>query len=79
MNTFLEELSTLLQRVKNLNKSSYTCEDYNIDLLKVKISPRFGELFDHIISSGFFPEITLPTRFADQLATLIDNVFQYEY
>ena len=44
-------------------------------MLKVKINPRFGEFFDHIISSGFFPKITLPTRFTDQSATLIDNVF----
>ena len=28
-----------------------------------------------IISSGFFPKITLPTKFSDQSATLIDNVF----
>ena len=75
MNTFLEEFSTLLQRVKNLNKSSYICGDYNIDLLKVKINPRFGEFFDRIISSGLFPKITLPTRFTNQSATLIDNVF----
>ena len=75
MNTFLEELSTLLQRVKDLNKSSYICGDYNIDLLKVKINPRFGEFFDHIIYSGFFPKITLPARFTYQSATLIDHVF----
>ena len=54
MNAFLVEFSTFLQRVKNLNKLSYICGDYNIDLLKVKINPRFGEFFDHIISSGFF-------------------------
>ena len=30
---------------------------------------RFDKLFDHIIYSGFFPKITLPTRFF-----LIDNV-----
>ena len=46
-----------------------------IDLLKVKINPRFGEFFDQIISSEFFPKLTLPTRFSDQSATLIDNVF----
>ena len=61
--------------MKNLNKSSYICGDYNIDLLKVKINPRFGEFFDHIFSSGFFSKITLPTRFTDQSVTLIDNVF----
>ena len=75
MNACLPEFSTLLQRVKNLNKLSYICGDYNIDLLKVKINPRFGEFFDHIISRGFFPKITLLTRFSDQSATLIDNVF----
>ena len=75
MNAFLAEFSTLLQKVKNLNKLSYICGDYNIDLLKLKVNPRFGEFFDHIISSGFFPKITQPTRFSDQSATLIDNVF----
>ena len=75
MNAFLAEFSTFLQRVKNLNKLSYICGDYNIDLLKVKINPRFGEFFYHIISSGFFPKISLPTRFSDQSAILIDNVF----
>ena len=75
MNAFLAEFSTILQKVKNLNKLSYICGDYNIDLLKLKVNPRFGEFFDHIISSGFFPKITLPIRFSDQSATLIDNVF----
>ena len=75
MNAFLAEFSTPLQKVKNLNRLSYICGDYNIDLLKLKVNPRFGEFFDHIISSGFFPKITLPTRFSDQSATLIDNVF----
>ena len=75
MNAFLAEFSTLLQKVKILNKLSYICRDYNIDSLKLKVNPRLGEFFDHIISSNFFPKITLPTRFSDQSATLIDNVF----
>ena len=54
MNAFLADFSTFLRRVKNLNKLSYICGDYNNDLLKMKINPRFGELFDHVISSGFF-------------------------
>ena len=47
----------------------------DIDLLKVKINPRFGEFFYYIIYSGFIPKITSPTRFTVQSATLIDNVF----
>ena len=49
MNAFLAEFLTLLQRVKNLNNLSYICRDYNIDLLKVKTNPRFGEFFDKIM------------------------------
>ena len=46
IDAFIDEFSTLLQRVKNLNKLSYICRDYNIDLLKVKVNPRFGKFFD---------------------------------
>ena len=75
MNAFLAEFSTLLQKVKNLNILSYICGDYNIDLLKLKVNLQFGEFLDHIISSGFCLKITLPIRFSDHSATLIDNVF----
>ena len=46
IDAFIDEFSTLLQRVKNLNKLSYICRDYNIDLLKVKVNPRFIKFFD---------------------------------
>ena len=35
----------------------------------------FTEFFDNLISYGFFPKITLPTKIAGQSATLIDNIF----
>ena len=31
--------------------------------------------FDNVISSGFAPKITLPTRICDTSSTLIDNVY----
>ena len=61
--------------VKNINRSSYICGDYNIDLLKIKTNKHFNEFFDNLITTGFFPNITLPTRFTEQSSTLIDNVF----
>ena len=61
--------------VKQLNRSSYICGDYNIDLLKIKTNKHFNDFFDNLISVGFFPKITLPTRFTEQSSTLIDNVF----
>ena len=33
---FLEEFAVFVRLVKNLNRSSYICGDYNIDLLKIK-------------------------------------------
>ena len=39
MNAFLAEFSTLLQRVKNLNKLSFICGDYNIDFVKGRSIP----------------------------------------
>ena len=50
------------------------CGDYNVDLLKIN-SVQFNEnYFDSIISSGYVPTITLPTRLSDN-SSLIDNVF----
>ena len=75
INTFAMELSSFLVKVKNLNRPVYVCGDYNIDLLKVKINKHYCRYFDEIISNGFFPKITLPTRIADHSSTLIDNIF----
>ena len=72
---FLEEFTLFVRMVKQLNRSSYICGDYNIDLLKIKTNKHFNDFFDNLISVGFFPKITLPTRFTEQSSTLIDNVF----
>ena len=38
----------------------------------------FSECLDTITANGFFPQITLPTRFSDRRGTLIDN-FLYKW
>ena len=45
----------------------------NINLLKIKEKDFVNEYFDMIVSSRFFPRITLPTRISNSSATLIDN------
>ena len=74
-NLFLQEFASFTLKVKRANKSSYICGDYNIDLLKIQRNAHFNEFFDNLISCGFFPKITLPTRIAGQSASLIDNIF----
>ena len=75
INTFTNELSSFLVKLKNLKHSAYLCGDYNIDLLKVKINKHYCNYFDDVVSNGFFPKITLPTRLSDHSSTLIDNIF----
>ena len=74
-NLFLEEFGSFIRLVKNINRSSYICGDYNIGLLKIKTNKHFNEFFDNLITTVFSPKITLPTRFTEQSSTLIDNVF----
>ena len=75
INSFTAEFAILLSHMKAIRHSSYVCGDYNIDLLKVKTNKHYGEQFDEIISQGFIPKITLPTRISEHSSTLIDNIF----
>ena len=49
--------------------------DYNINLLKIKTKKHFNDYFDELVTNGFFPKITLPTRIGDRSSSLIDNIF----
>ena len=51
------------------------CGDFNIDLLSVTSNRLVTEYFDNVISSGFFPKITLPTRIQENSNTLIDQIW----
>ena len=46
-----------------------------IYLLKIHIKTHYNSFFLNILSSGFFPKITLPTRICDTSSTIIDNIF----
>ena len=54
---------------------TYLCGDFNIDLLKIHQKPNYCTFYDNLISSGYLPRISLPTRQTDHSATLIDNIF----
>ena len=62
INTFTNDLSSFLVKLKNLKRSAYPFGDYNIDLLKVKMNKHYCNYFDDVVSNGFFPKITLLTR-----------------
>ena len=54
--------------------------DINIDLLKFNEAgkARYKQYLDMMLSHGYSPGITLPSRIGDHSATLIDNIFMKE-
>ena len=73
---FNDEFTDILHRLQKTKGEIVIVGDYNIDLLKVEHKPiiRDYRYLDSMMTHGFFPKITLPTRFSDLNGTLIDNV-----
>ena len=61
--------------IKEENKIAYLMGDFNIDLLKVNLHAKTNEFVNDVISRGFLPKITRPTRITPHTATLIDNIY----
>ena len=62
LNTFMIEFNSTLLEYHTNSQKIYMCGDYNVDLLKLNSIP-FNEIyFDNILSAGYIPKITLPTR-----------------
>ena len=59
----------------NKSKKSYICGDFNINLLQIQTNDCYSQFYDNMMSVGFIPNITLPTRISETAATLIDNIF----
>ena len=75
LTSFTNEYIDILNTLRNRSKFVYLCGDFNIDLLKLNSNNNYNMFFDNVISSGFVPKITLPTRICDTSSTLIDNVY----
>ena len=58
----------------NTREKFYICGDFNINLLSLSSNEHVRNYFEGILSSGFLPTITLPTRLSVN-STLIDNIF----
>ena len=72
---FIDEITPSLHTLSKENSYSILVGDFNIDLLKLNERQIFSKLFDNMCSSGFFPHITVPTRFATNSCSLIDQIY----
>ena len=73
--TFLEEFDLFLVNLSKYKHTTYINGDFNIDLLKIHTKQHYNVFFNNIITSGYYPRITLPTRITENTYTLIDNLF----
>lgn len=71
--TFIEDLNVIFNKFQQTRREVLIVGDFNIDLLKLNDKPIIHEYFENMISNGYIPKITFPTRITNQSSTLIDN------
>ena len=74
LSTFINEFSSILNKIPKKKSFVYICGDFNIDLLKIREKRLYSEYFDNLLSEGFHPKISLPTLLRKTSRTLIDNI-----
>ena len=62
-------------KISNESKLAYLMGDYNINLLNFGTHQKINQFLDDVISQGFVPHITKPTRITPISATLIDYIY----
>lgn len=72
---FNEEINEILTNFQRTNHEVALVGDFNLDLLKFRENQHINDFFETILSNGFIPKITLPTRLSANQGTLIDNIF----
>ena len=71
---FITSLEQTLESFENIN-NVILVGDFNIDLLKIRQNEHANSFFETLLSNGYIPTITQPTRITDYSKTLIDNCF----
>ncbi len=72
---FINEFFPYIENKDTTTGNNIITGDFNINLLDMQNREKYEEYFDKIITSGYLPRITLPTRFSSKNCTLIDNIF----
>ena len=72
---FLTDLSPCISTLSDEPSDKLIMGDFNIDVLKTNIREKYADFLDLMLNNDFLPKITLPTRFSEKSASLIDNIF----
>ena len=71
----IERYHNIVNKLKGINCDVIIGTDQNFDLIKYNRDTNIKDLLNGIISAGFLPAITKPTRITHKSATLIDNIY----
>ena len=72
---FVAELNNILSILQRSRNEVTVVGDFNLDLLQVSTNEHIKNYLDCMLSNGFIPKITFPTRLSHNHGTLIDNIF----
>ena len=72
---FSLNMQELMNNINAENKSCVILGDMNVHLLKFDNHRQTNEYLDDILSQGFVPVITEPTRIGHTSASLIDHIY----
>lgn len=70
---FISNFSQTIDHLSSHN-NPIICGDFNFNLLMLEQNPHTCDFLDTIVSLALFPAISIPTRFSNNSATLIDNI-----
>ena len=74
VHTFMNDMNMIFDKLKNFKHVVLT-GDFNINLLNFRTNSSINNFIDNLISNGYLPKITIPTRLTQCKGTLIDNFF----
>ena len=75
LDIFATTMTNLLESINDEHLNAIIMGDTNIDLLKYNTHEKTESYLNDIISNGFLPIITKPTRIARTSSTLLDHIY----
>ena len=73
--TFIDEMSPIIDKLKKENSYAAISGDFNINLLQINEREKYDDFFDMMCSNYFYPKILFPTRIAKRSYSLLDQIF----
>lgn len=72
---FMDDLNACLSKLDEINKTTFLCGDFNMDLFALETDNQCQLFFNTISSFGYWPTISKTTRASDEKLSLLDNIF----